>query len=393
MVKRNRFLSPPSGLPHSLASMGKNVPEDFHLRAHPRYYFRGEPDIYASTTSSLSRMQANPDLSASAKTELLSLVTWVEQKLSETMGMSLLYAKGYYQHYGLPGEFIDFTSDVRVAGLFACMPCKNADAQYGAIGVLDTCNLICMCPEIPCAWRMIDLTEHPKGYRPRRQSAYGFLHREFPDLKDCWPRVRVYWYKFRKPKPISSPSCNPLAQIDILDAANDPFAGLLRNTISQYVKEAGPLAAWLSCKVVPAHLHVRVEKVIGPGEFEVRLMTAADAECHSNEDREREKAFRFWTRPVRCPGWVLLFQDPLDVIRRLQDQSLNGLALVLSESHHHFAASLSAAIAARCNAQKQAGRGHMVGHTSRSGVVPFSGTPTKKRLKARCFQPLYSDDF
>ncbi|HUI57843.1 MAG TPA: hypothetical protein VLY04_22860, partial [Bryobacteraceae bacterium] len=33
------------------------------------------------------------------------------------------------------------------------------------------------------------------------------------------------------------------------------------------------------------------------------------------------------------------------------------------------------------------------GHTSRSGVVPFSGTPTKKRLKARRFQPLYSDDF
>lgn len=127
-------------------------------QAQRSYYYRGENQIYPSSTPTLCRRLSNIEDDRSRKVEKFVaslkiakfghlLMQFEHTKKYLEHKLDLLY-KQLAQHYGLETQWLDFTSDFEVALFFACCKCnnknewlplsrndfgKNEDTRYGII--------------------------------------------------------------------------------------------------------------------------------------------------------------------------------------------------------------------------------------------------------------------
>ncbi len=117
----------------------RNIEGDrFHAAQQSRMLFRGEVARFPTTVSSRRRLKENLAVSESAKSEILELTSWAESQLADLLKVPHLFARGYCQHYGLPTDFLDFTSSLEVAAVFSGLQRSTSD-ELGLLGVLRYC--------------------------------------------------------------------------------------------------------------------------------------------------------------------------------------------------------------------------------------------------------------
>jgi hypothetical protein len=259
----------------------------------PKYLFRGEPAAYDTTVSSMERMKNCPHLSVSSKQELEKLSQWVNSELQKKADLQPMLSAGFCQHYGLPSELIDFTADLEVAGVFASL------GELRPIGMF----VVLEVREVSKQSMLIDLREHPFGLRPRRQSAVGFFHRRFIDLKsnDCTLALRSHWYSFSRSELDIDRFADRLhGENALLDAHRDPIAGYMQLCIDDYVRAIGKIqdasAIWLSDRIAPAPLMGRLTDRY-PNESP-RILDVVPAEAAGipyDEKKERNANRRRWS--------------------------------------------------------------------------------------------------
>ena len=203
--------------PAAAASRGRGAPDSL-----PSYLYRGEPVAYGSTLPSIVRILSG--LPGSAVRELLIelegdfLGTFEEQLGARASGLS--------QHYGLPTDYVEFTSSLPVAAFFACS--NPASPDPGLIGVLDVSRAVQHCA-------IVSLSGDDDGSRPGKQQAYALRQngRNLCDYKDpcCCERLGLTWYAFER----APESPRPFPDLtSITDASHDSIAEWMTGRIQSY---------------------------------------------------------------------------------------------------------------------------------------------------------------
>ena len=166
----------------------------------PLYLFRGESGNWPETTSSMQRIRTHQHrafetlptkLYGAFAASIEAITLRASAELESFLGMSQMQAAGFTQHYGLPTEFIDVTSSLRVATGFAVGNPKTwSDRRRVHIAVIDMRKAINSCIVADLS-SMIDFAR-----RPRVQHAYGFFHRKHINLKspDCIADIGLCWH-------------------------------------------------------------------------------------------------------------------------------------------------------------------------------------------------------
>jgi hypothetical protein len=264
----------------------------------PRYLFRGEPDCFENTWTSLWRLlDKDRNLGELDKARIIDAKGFVMECLRRQVTehrMSHLFAEGCCQHYGLPTGLIDFTSSLDIAAYFAT---HTTQAEAGRIGVLDL--------QEARQFKLVDLTKHPWALRPRNQAAYGVRHSiDWPagaDYKgtECCSDLSLTWYQFRHTAVDQEGVIQELAgrSRGLLDASTDVMAGLILLFLDEYIEmKGGPLsreaAEWLA-KRVP---HTPLAKCfpVGGSQEEFWLATWAQTGRHYSENEIRAQSIRVW---------------------------------------------------------------------------------------------------
>lgn len=141
----------------------------------PRYLYRGESFIYPTTTSRMHRLKTNPKIAPEVKRVIEEVSKSVDTELQDPkfMGLPPMLSAGFCQHYGVPTELLDVTSELDVAAYFASTGC------IGGRG------MICVIPAALGAKKavVIDLRSHPLAERPRRQAALAVFSKRHIDFK------------------------------------------------------------------------------------------------------------------------------------------------------------------------------------------------------------------
>ncbi len=154
----------------------------------PAYLFRGESNNYPTTTSYMHRMKNCKTLPPEVKNTIEQVSIHVDVELQKLLQLDPGSSAGFLQHYGMPTEFLDLSSDLDVAAYFA---------SGGATG---NTGLLCVAPLKTVSRNSIvfDLRNHPKAARPRRQSAFALMHRRHIDIKDsdCISELDLVWMSF-----------------------------------------------------------------------------------------------------------------------------------------------------------------------------------------------------
>lgn len=280
--------------PGTIAIPAKDIETSEEINAMaPRYLYRGERDNYETTTSSMQRLKTNSSLSILEQEELEKLAKWVDGEMQAKTPLTPMYSAGYCQHYGLPTELLDFTASPEVAGAFASLGDLHPVGLFAVVDVaLATSQSI-----------IIDLTEHPFGFRPRWQQAYGIFHRQFIDFKadDCVLELGIRWYSFsRAASDIEQFTDLLTGKEALLDAHRDPLAGYIQLSIDDYVRNFGKLqdnsAIWLSKQVDPAPFVTKAIDFYPNGKPRtVQPIPAEDAGIRYDKEIEQEANHRRWS--------------------------------------------------------------------------------------------------
>jgi len=190
----------------------------------PKYLFRGESDHYPSTFSFMQRLKQIPLIPNDVVDEVENVTTVIGELLQEQLGEqpgSKLVA-GYVQHYGLPTEFLDLTSNLETAFFFSSYPSRFTGIEQGVLGVVTV-------EEIHDRCTIADLTEHKFAKRPsaEMQSAYGLFHERILDFKNVAPdeKFKIDWYRYASSKDEKGRYYDKLKHI--LSTADDHTAGLM----------------------------------------------------------------------------------------------------------------------------------------------------------------------
>jgi FRG domain len=85
----------------------------------PAYFYRGESHVFPKTTSSMQRLKDDESLPSEIRIEIEKISCSAASELESWMGMNQMYSAGFAQHYGLPTELLDITSNIEVAAFFA----------------------------------------------------------------------------------------------------------------------------------------------------------------------------------------------------------------------------------------------------------------------------------
>jgi hypothetical protein len=215
----------------------------------PRYLYRGEGRCFDSTRSSIDRLRAGPDSDIAAEIE--ELAGWVMAFTAHDLELEEVGAHALLQHYGLPTELFDFTSNLGVAATFASEGPRDGE---GYIGVLDLTVAIRQAT-------IFNLTVLELAERAIRQGAFG-VHPQWAmemtgqerDLKrrEVCEGLGLRWFRFRRNREdLHLFGRERLRQV--LDERSDPIAGWLRHAINCYVIEYGKLpnviAEWFAGRV------------------------------------------------------------------------------------------------------------------------------------------------
>jgi hypothetical protein len=263
----------------------------------PKYLFRGEAKRYPTTTATMSRVATDESLTPRARALIPGLSNYIETQLRDFLSMSEMDSAGFAQHYGLPTSLIDLTSNTEVAGFFAS---EEQPGSKGFIGIFPTRNLV-------DSAALIDLRNHDRATRPRRQEAFVLFHRKHEDLKtvSCVSELQSLWFGFTLTETDKS---KYQRRTDLVDASRDAVAGALQLIIDSMVIDHGKLpdelAYWLSRRIAPAPF---VAKPVRFGDANgkpllVELVSALDAGLPFSESREREKSYRFWSSQFNLEG-------------------------------------------------------------------------------------------
>lgn len=152
----------------------------------PAYLFRGEPGIYHTTVPSCLRT-LRPLPSMDVRDVLIEIEGDFLGEFEEEFGAG---TEGFLQHYGVPTQYVEFTSSPTVAAAFAC---RHPADQAGLIGVLETAVARGKAS-------ILDLSHHPLAGRAGRQQAWAVscTGGSTPDYKDpgCCGRIGLRWYSF-----------------------------------------------------------------------------------------------------------------------------------------------------------------------------------------------------
>jgi hypothetical protein len=271
-------------------------------RSTATYLYRGEGRAFPSTLSSMDRLLRDSDIAEDTKSTVHQVVGILEKQVGEFLGLDPLRTRGFMQHYGAPTEFLDLTSDLDVAGFFAC----GADA--GSQGFL------CVLPLSDAVQHatIVDLTNHPMAERPRRQSAYALTSAKYPDLKDrlCTKALNLKWFAFTLQQSDVDHYRGNYAHV--LDATTDQFAGVLQLIMADVPKFADPAAKWLSERLVAApFVTVAATSYNSPDLPKTLLLKSADESGYGyDEQDERLRNYTMWSE--KFPE-----TEPHRVIRRL----------------------------------------------------------------------------
>jgi hypothetical protein len=184
--------------------------------------FRGEGCAYPTTWHGMRRL-FDEFQSPHVKMFLIDASERFLEQMSPTLGNA---AEMFLQHYGLPTEILDFTSDLEIALFFAAGNSQKEVGHRGAIGVLDV-NLASQCGTL---FKLAQFAL-PGGAvlrRPMLQEAWGFRQWQKPhDLKTAYARktVGMTWFTFEK----AAGDHEQFAKLQpILDPRGDACAAIMR---------------------------------------------------------------------------------------------------------------------------------------------------------------------
>jgi FRG domain len=283
-------------------------------QALPRFLYRGESALHSTTETSFFRMRNDPRLSEEEKLLIRDVTFFVEEKLCgtpEKRRMSQNFAAACSQHYGLPSHFIDFSSDIGVAGYFATS--THGSPEVGTIGVMDLAALADFDGDYPVV-QVMDLTEHPWAARPGRQLAYGIgvgAGQGFDIKREATcERLRLTWYTFAHTEGESGGDDVPT---DLLSAEDDVLASIVLGLVDLFVAKNGAItlnaATWLAQRL--AHTRGLVASYVD-NPVETVNMTWSQYGFFHDEAAEREQSILLWSGAVsdrRPPPEMCLLPD------------------------------------------------------------------------------------
>lgn len=270
------------------ASLTECVEHARRLQAMEPHYFRGErSDRYLTTPSMLDRVRGDVRLPDKCRDEIEKRVGRLHADVQEFLGLDPDLAMGFLQHYEMPTELLDLTSDPVVAAFFA------AGGDVGSYGLLAAIPMT----QLGDA-NVQDLRNHPKAVRPRRQSAFTFSHHHFHNLKanECIDKLGIRWYRFK----LDSRDKDTFGvNHGLLDAHTDLVAGVLQLLLDDYGKTNDWTAKWLADHVVSAPFITRVVGKDETGSLVVELVSAESAGMEYDETIERFNNHRIWSNQFR----------------------------------------------------------------------------------------------
>src|SRR5450759_3826360 len=161
----NRYALEPSERLWLETAMGLVIPHDA-----PRYLFRGECGKFETTTCGNRRPSAyvvkdGRRLSALDLQALEDLITALARRfIEDDYSLDSHSAIGLLQHYGLPTWMVDFTAHLGYAFAFAAA----AGSAVGRVAVMPLRGF-------PSTGGVVNLTDHRRAERPRRQEAFGVI--------------------------------------------------------------------------------------------------------------------------------------------------------------------------------------------------------------------------
>jgi hypothetical protein len=260
----------------------------------PRYVYRGESGVFAKTLSSLDRVIADPRIPAPALQDILSTTLALRRDLQASWGLPPLLAEGFLQHYGMPTHDFDVSQSIDVACSF------GSDLGVGEMGAL------CAMPTEPLVERMrlVDLRDHPKADRPRRQQALVITdpERVYRDLKnpDTVAACGIHWARF-----VMTDSDRAEFNPDpwLLDGHSDPAAGLIGLLISSYEQMDDGAAQWIADRLQPApFVFITVPDPSNPGRVALDWVSADEAGIPYVEMDSRAHNRKYWSRRFPRPA-------------------------------------------------------------------------------------------
>ncbi len=132
----------------------------------PKYLYRGEPDLYPTTTTAHDRMLKDERLTEDDKHDVLGFIELSQQVWGSRTGDGYR-AVAWAQHYGFPTNQLDVTHILDVALHFAASSPSSPPSTYRRIYRIDFERLIGRIQAISIA--------HSYCIRGRRQGAWGLL--------------------------------------------------------------------------------------------------------------------------------------------------------------------------------------------------------------------------
>jgi hypothetical protein len=226
---------------------GRDVTQsDRPIYPAPSFVFRGESADYSTTHASMVRLRADAVISRDALDDMMRVSDFLVERFQTQLSMSRGESLGFLQHYGVPTELIDVTSDISVAISFA------SRLRVGDVGS------VCIVPTKSLEGRgeLHDLRRHPFARRPQRQSAFAVHLPSLPNLKspEAIETLGLSWIRFRLTH-VDAARFAP--RFDLLDAHTDEVAGLIWIMIDDYGKFSDEAAMLLAQRIDPARLMAR----------------------------------------------------------------------------------------------------------------------------------------
>lgn len=268
-------------------------------RLVPRYLFRGEPKdstVHETAIASWYRLGSQRGLDDVDRKQIRqiteNLVRWFSNPASN-FDLREHDAVGLVQHLGLPTHYMDFSSDLAVAGAFAVGDRAVKDTGRGSICAL----AVAQAQDLGV---IAEFCNHRWCDRARRQIAFGYKPTAFKDLRSTEADNIASWFEFEiQPEDIEHFRSEYKA---LIDAGTDPVAGLLRLEINSYVADTGKLrrgvAEWITRRIPMVPAVGRIQSWHSGPDADLPDLIDWIPPCtlpEWDEEREREVSHRFWS--------------------------------------------------------------------------------------------------
>ncbi|WP_429322579.1 FRG domain-containing protein [Paraburkholderia sp. GAS448] len=285
------------------------------LSSSEGYLFRGESsDRYCTTLSTHDRVVSDLRLPPKCRHAIEERVQWLHRDLQLFLGLPPDLAMGFLQHYEAPTKMLDLTTSPEVAASFAAG--RGGDEAHGLFAVVPRSAVV--------SESLIDLSQHPKANRPRRQRALAFQSQKCPNLKEvnCVRDLGIRWYRFAHSPDETKKWTKYAKEKELLDAHTDEVAGVLQLLLHSYEKTNDCAADWLANHVVAAPFVTKIVEVAVDGGLVIELVAPGP---DFDLAIERVNNRRIWSNayPYDSPGQGG-FRNDLRAIQLLPDPAAPG---------------------------------------------------------------------